>query len=102
MATKAAFAEKMPDAEKPIDEQPSAVDVSPDKAETRGPSQHHGNSSGTSEDADSSKFKKEDDAETKEEKNKGSIGDYFVSPCSKLSLSQSTDCGSLTASVSIY
>lgn len=80
MATKAASAEKMPDAEKPIDEQPFAVDVSPDRAETRDPSQHHGNSLGKPEDADSSKSKKEDDAETEGEKNKGSIGDYFVSP----------------------
>ena len=102
MATKAASAEKMPDAKKPIDEQSFTVDVSPDKAETRGPSQHHGNSLDKSKDADSSKSKKEDDAETGEEKNKDSIGDYFVSPCSKLSLLQSTDCGSLTASLSIY
>ena len=67
MATKAAFAEKMPDAEKPTDEQPFAADVSPDKAETRGPSQHHGNSLGKPEEADSSKSKKEDDGETEEE-----------------------------------
>ena len=102
MATKAASAEKMPNAEKPIDEQPFAVDVLPDKAESRGPSQHHGTSLGKSENADSSKFRKEDNAETEEEKNKGSIGYYFVSPCLKLSLLQSTDSGSLTASLSIY
>ena len=102
MATKAASAEKMPDAEKPIGEQPFVVDVSPDKAETRGPSQHHGNSLGQSEHANSSKSKKEEDGETEKEKNKGSIADYFVSRCSKLSLLQSTDCGSLTASLSIH
>lgn len=101
MATKTASAEKMPDAEKPIDEQPFVVDVS-DKVETRGPSQHHGNSLGKSGDADSSKSKKEDDAETEEEKNKDGIGDYFVRPCSKLSLLQSPDCGSPIANLSIY
>ena len=102
MATKAASAVKMPDAEKSIDEQSFAIDVSPEKAETRDPLQNHGKSLGKSEDADSSKSKGEDDAETEEEKKKGSIVDYFVSPCSKLSLLQSTDYGSLTASLSIY
>ena len=70
MATKAASAEKMPDAEKPIDEQPFTADVSLDRAETSGPSRYHGNSLGRSEEADSSKSKKEDDAETEEEKKK--------------------------------
>ena len=101
MATKAASAEKMPDVEKPIDEQPFAVDVS-DKAEIRSPSQHHGNCLGKSEDAESPKSIKEDDVETEEEKNKDGIGDYFVGPCSKLSLSHRPDCGSLIANLSIY
>ena len=102
MATKAVSAEKMPDAKKLIGGQGCAVDVSQEKAETRGPSQHREKSLGESEDADSSKSKKEDDAITGAEKNKGSIGDYFVSPCSKLSLFQNTDCGCPTASLSIY
>lgn len=81
MATKAASPDKILDAEKPIDEQPFAVDISPDKAESRAPSQHRGHSMGKSEDTNSSKSKKDNDTEPGGKKKQGAgIGDYFASP----------------------
>ena len=56
----------MPDAEKPLDEQRSAVDDMPNKAEPQKPSPYDANSSETAEDA-------------AEKKSKGSLRDYFVS-----------------------
>lgn len=75
-AAGAASAERMPDAEKPLDEQPSAVDAMLDKAESQEPSPHGANSSEKTKDANSSE--KAEDAAA-EEKNQGSARYYFVS-----------------------
>ena len=72
MATEAASLDKILDAEKPTDEQPFAVDISP---------QHHGHSMSKSEDTNSSEPKKDNDTEPGGKKKQGAgIGDYFVSP----------------------
>lgn len=65
-AAGAASVGRMPDAEKPLDEQRSAVDDMPNKAEPQEPSPYDANSSEKAEDA-------------AEKKSTGSMRDYFVS-----------------------
>lgn len=77
----AASVGRMPDAEKPLeplDEQRSAVDDMPNKAEPREPSRYDGNPSEKAEDA-------------AEKKSKGGLRDYFVSAGREPSLLHRTD-----------